>query len=194
MKTSKIIMPIFLVVVAFQLMAPIKMIYDQENVLKTGKAYNFITQPLDPNDPFRGKYIRMNYEISSFKTKDSAWNRGEEIYVYVKDSLGFAKLDTVSKEKLNNNKDYIKAKVGGYYKHSNKLVFTLNNERFYMEESKAKPAEDLVRETQRTTSTKNFTYALIYIKDDISVLENVFITDTPIKDLVNKNSKDFNGL
>lgn len=189
MKSSKIIMSLFLVVVIFQLMTPVKMIYNQENVLKLGKSYKFLTQPLDPNDPFRGKFIRMNYEISTYKTKDSVWNRGQEIYVYLKDSLGYAKLDTITKEKLNISQDYIKAKVGWYKKYSKVLDFNLINERFYMEEFKAKPAENLVRQVQRNNNKNSSTYALIYIKDGTSVLKNVFINEIPIKDLIMVRNK-----
>lgn len=189
MKSSKILIIIFLIVAVFQLMVPIKMIYEQEDVLKSGKAYKFLTQPLDPNDPFRGKFIRMNYEMNNYKTKDSNWKRSQEIYVYLKDSLGFAKIDTVTKVKLKIDKDYIKAKVGWYSKRSNNLDFNIINERFYMEESKAKPAEDLVRRNRRDTVNLNTTYGLIYIKEDVSVLTNVFINDKPIKELVEAMKK-----
>jgi len=47
------------------------MIFDQEKIIKTGKTYKFFTQPLGPNNSFRGKYVSLNYKINSFKTKDS---------------------------------------------------------------------------------------------------------------------------
>ncbi len=187
MKSSKIIFILFLVVVLVQISAPTKMIYDQEKTIKIGKSYKFLTQPLDPNDPFRGKFIRLNYEINRFKTKDSIWSRNEEIYVYLKDSLGFAKLKTISKNKLPIKNDYVKANVDWYRNHDNTLVFNLPFNRFYMKEYKAKPAEDLVRKNRRDTVNINTTYALVYIDEGNFVLDNVFINDTEIKDLVNLN-------
>lgn len=186
MKSQKIILIIFLCVVIAQILAPTKMIFDQENTIKKGKAYKFLTAPIDPNDPFRGKYIRMNYEINSFKTKDSIWERNQEIFVYLKDSLGFAIIETVSKEKINIPNHFVKAKTGWYYKNSKELTFTLPFDRFYMEESKAKPAEDLVRKNRVEHLKENRTYALVYINEDKYVLDNVFINDKPIGDLVNK--------
>lgn len=183
MKSSKIIMPIFLLLVFFQLMTPIKMIYDQENVLKEGKLYKFITQPIDPNDPFRGKFIRMNYEINNCKVVDTIWNKNEEIYLYIKDSIGFATLKTISKEKLNIDNDYILAKVSTYSKYNQTVFFNLPFDRFYMEESKAKPAEDLVRRNRRDT-IRNTTYGLVSINNGKFVLKDVLINDISIKDLV----------
>ena len=187
MKSLKIIIVLFLLVAIFQLLVPIKMIYDQENVLNKGKPYKFLTQPIDPNDPFRGKFIRMNYQMNRYKTLDTVWDRDQEIFIYLKDSLGFARLDTVSKEKLDNDKDYVKAKVNWYYNDNNILRFNLPFNRFYMEESKAKPAEDLVRRNRRDTT--NITYALVYINKGNFVLEDVFINDVPIKNLIEENKE-----
>ncbi|APZ47000.1 hypothetical protein BW723_12210 [Polaribacter reichenbachii] len=187
MKSKKIIFILFLLVAVLQLLAPTKMIYDQENTLKNGKALKFLTEPIDPNDPFRGKYINLNYNINSFKTKDTIWERKQDIYIYLNDSLGYATLKTVSKTKLEIDNNYVKTKVSWYNKYNNKLQFNLPFDRFYMEESKAKPAEDLVRINNRRDSLEtNTTFALVYLDNDKFVLDNVFINDVSIKDLVDK--------
>ncbi|MFK8060561.1 MAG: GDYXXLXY domain-containing protein [Polaribacter sp.] len=189
MKSTKIIFILFLMVALAQIAAPTKMIYDQEKTIEIGKPYKFLTQPLDPNDPFRGKFVRLNYEIRRFKTQDSIWNRNEEIFVYLKDSLGFAKIETVSKEKLPIKNDYVKAKAIYYKKYNNTLEFNLPFDRFYMEESKAKPAEDLVRRNRRDSINLNTTYALVYVDKGNFVLHNVFINDIPIKDTIKNLNK-----
>ena len=184
MKSKKIIFILFLLVVLMQLAVPTKMMYDQEETLKAGKFYKFITQPIDPSDPFRGKFIRMNYEINSFKTEDSIWKRKQEVYVYFKDSIGFAKLKTVSKVKLSIPNDYVIAKTNWYNKRRKVVSFNLPFDRFYMEEFKAKPAEDLVRMNRRDTVKENTTYGMVYIHNGNFVLKDVFINDISIKDLV----------
>lgn len=70
MKTIHIFL-IFVLVAALQLFIPAQMILKQETILKKGTAYKFKAQPVDPSDPFKGKYINLNYEIDSFKTNDS---------------------------------------------------------------------------------------------------------------------------
>ncbi|WP_272024070.1 hypothetical protein [Olleya namhaensis] len=48
-----------------------------------------------------------------------------------------------------------------------------------MEESKAYPAEMAYRKASRQGLVNN-TYALVYVKNGYSVLEDVFINDVPI--------------
>ena len=70
MKTIHIFL-IFLAVVLVQLVVPAKMIFDKEVILKTGTIYKFKTQPIDPSDPFRGKYVTLNYELNTAESMDS---------------------------------------------------------------------------------------------------------------------------
>ena len=172
-----------------QLFVPLQIIFGQEAILNNGTAYKFKTQPIDPSDPYRGKYITLRYNINAIKTNDSLWERNEQVYVYIeKDSLGFAQLLEVSKTLLDIEKDYVVAEVSWYQDYSNELRFNLPFNRFYMEESKAKPAEDAYRKAQRDTMPNN-TYALVYIKDGEAVLKDVLINDISITDYVKNNEK-----
>ena len=51
----KILLSVFILVALVQLFVPAKMILDREDILDMGKEYKFKTEPIDPNDPFRGK-------------------------------------------------------------------------------------------------------------------------------------------
>ena len=183
----------FSLLALIQLYVPTQMILNQESVLNEGKAYKFTTRPIDPNDPFRGKYITLSYEMNSVKTNDSTWRRNDDVYVYLKDSIGYAKIDTISKYKLDTDTDFVIAKAGWFSKaskfnnHTSKLNFNLPFDRFYMEEFKSKTAENAVRIRLNDSVIKNI-YGLVYVKDGNSVLENVFINDTPIKDYVEQNT------
>tara|TARA_R110002050_G_scaffold273113_1_gene417028 strand:+ start:18301 stop:18867 length:567 start_codon:yes stop_codon:yes gene_type:complete len=176
---------IFIVVALAQLFIPTQMILNQESILKKGISYKFKTQPVDPSDPFRGKYINLNYEINSFKTTDSLWQRNESIYVYLtNDSLGFAKIDTVSKSVLTENRNqYVKVKAGYYDNYSKKINIQFPFNKYYMEETKAYDAEVAVRNRQRD-SLPNNTYALVYVKEGEAVLDDVVIDEISIKDYV----------
>lgn len=178
---------IFIIVVIMQLFIPAQMILNQESILKTGTAYKFKTQPVDPNDPFKGKYISLNYEINSFKTNDSLWQRNELIYVYLKtDSLGYAKIDAISRTILKENKnDYVKVKSGYYNTYSKNLNIQFPFNKYYMKETKAYNAEVAVRHRQQD-SIPNNTYALVFVKEGEAVLEDVIIDEISIKDYVEK--------
>ena len=177
---------IFIIVALAQLFIPAKMILDKEAVLNTGTAYKFKTQPVDPSDPFRGKYVALQYKINSFTTNDTTWQRKQKVYVYIEnDNLGFAKAKQISATPIITDLDYIIAEANYYDKRLKMLRFNLPFNRFYMEETKAKPAEIAHTKAQRDSRTNN-TYALVYVKKGKSVLANVFINDIPISDYVEK--------
>ena len=179
MKTIHIFI-IFIVLAFIQLFVPAQMIFNQEHILDNGTAYKFKTQPIDPTDPFRGKYITLRYDISPITTTDSLWTPNEDIYIYLKkDSLGFAKVEQISRDRLKNDKDYVIAKVGWYNIYSHQLNVNLPFNRFYMKESKAYDAEVAHRKAQRD-SIPNNTYAIVYVNKGETVLDNVFINDVPI--------------
>jgi uncharacterized membrane-anchored protein len=164
-----------------QLFFPAKMILDREDVLKTGTVYKFKTKPIDPSDPFRGKYVTLNYELDKAKILDSTLQKGDKILVYIDvDSLGFAQLHSVSKTQKKSDKDFVEAKVQWYNIKTKRLTFDLEFNRYYMEEFKAKPAEDIYRAYNRRRDTLNTTYALVAVKDGEAVLKDVFINDKPI--------------
>lgn len=182
MKTIHIFL-IFILVAVLQLVIPTQMIFNQENIIETGKPYKFKTQPVDPSDPFKGKYIHLNYEADSFATTDSVWTRSEEVFVSIaNDSLNFAKVINVTRQKPTNG-DYVKAKVDWYSKYDKQLNFTFPFNEFYMNETKAYDAE-IAHTKAQNDSKPNNTYALVYVRDGETVLDNVFINDIPIADYV----------
>ena len=85
-----------------QLFVPAKMIVDSERVIQKGKVYKFKLRPIDPNDPFRGKYMTLAFEEDNFKT-DTCENAGwKPAFIYIDDSnSGYAKIKTISTSKTN---------------------------------------------------------------------------------------------
>lgn len=178
-----LIIGVFALMVLAQWFVPGKMIVDQETALTQGTAYKFRTLPLDPNDPLRGKYISLRYELNKAPLvgkQNINWN--EQVYVYLdKDAEGFAKATKASKIQLDTDQDYILATASNTYKDT--VHFKVPFNRFYMEESKAYPAEILVRQANRDSLLDNC-YGLVYVKANVAVLENVFVNNTPIKEYV----------
>jgi len=175
---------IFIIVALAQIFVPMQMIVDSEETIMTGTAYKFKTRPIDPTDPFRGKYITLQYEMNHFNIPDTAYVVGEEIYVYIQnDKEGFAEVYEVSKEPLSIDKDYVKTRVTFYYE--GKVGFQLPFNTFYMEETKAYDAEVAYNRVNRD-SLLNDVYALVYIKEDQAILKDVFINNIPIQEYVEK--------
>ena len=190
MLNQKIIFPAFILMVLFQLYVPVKMIFNNEAVIAEGKEFKFRTAPIDPNDPFRGKYITLAYEANSFNVPDaSGWEQGDNIFVsLVEDSAGFAKIQSVYKEKPVNDEKYVAASIG--YVVDDTLSWVSINypfTRFYMEESKAESAGEAYREAARDTT--QVTYALVSIKNGEAVIRDVVINGVPVREIA-KSRRD----
>jgi len=181
------LLTVFILVALVQLYIPTKMIIDSEGVLDSGTAYKFKTAPVDPTDPFRGKYITLRYKNNRVEVeKESDWMSGEEIYVILsKDKDGFAGIKSISKEAPQYKVDYFKAKIRYVTSNgSNQVQIAYPFNRYYMEESKAEAAEKAYRKSQADTS--KVAYALVSIKDGEAVLKDVLIDGVSIKDIVEK--------
>ncbi len=173
---KKTLFLVFLAIAVIQLIVPAFMVYNNEDTLTTGTLYKFKTEPVDPNDPFRGKYVTLRYDLNSFASNES-WKRKTPIFIYIeKDENDFAKITTVSKNKMDSSNDYIIGKVRWYDTYTKKVNFRLPFDRFYMEETKAKPAETVFREAQRD-SLPNNTYALVAVKNGHAVLKDVLVNE-----------------
>ena len=80
---------------------------------------------------------------------------------------------------------FIKAKLVGTnftYSDVNRITVEFPFDRFYMDEFEAKDAENVHREASRDTAS--LTYAMVYIHRGKAVLNDVFIDEVSIRDLV----------
>lgn len=186
MKRSVWFLLAFLLVALVQLYVPAQMIWNREEILGTGKEYKFRTAPIDPNDPFRGKYVALRFEQNWVKVHNlDNWKYEEEIFVNLKvDAKGFANVTGISKIKPAAGTSFVKAKVD-YVSNENglkKLYFTYPFDRLYLEETLAQEAEETYAETQQNTT--QIAYALVKIKDGDAVLQDVFIDSVSITEIV----------
>lgn len=183
MKKTYIYLLFSLMVIA-QIAASAQIVYNHEAVITTGNVYKFKTAPIDPSDPFRGKYITLRFDINHFEIshQEYDYNRGVAYAYFSKDAEGFAVLENVSKEKLANSKfDYVKVETTGYY--GSHVTFNLPFDRYYMEESKAYDAELLYRENNRRGEDQDV-YAVVHIENGTYVLTDVVVNGISIKDAV----------
>lgn len=191
MNKKKLTLVFFILVALLQLYVPAKMIFDREDIISTGKEYKFRTEPIDPNDPFRGKYIMLRYTATSIQVQNGKdWTQNEVVYVILSiDKEGYAKIKSVSKEKPQDNSDFVKAKVD-YVSNSEYTDLTIDYPfaRFYMEESKAPQAEKVYSEA--IVDSAQVAYALINIKDGEAVIKDVFINKTSIVEIVKNRNRN----
>jgi hypothetical protein len=174
----------FVVMVAAQWFVPISMISGMENIKRHGTMFKFRTQPIDPTDPFRGSYITLRFQESFFETRQSMWVAGEELFVKlgVRDD-GFAFVIGVSRSEPEAG-NYFRAKAGNYYNGRIDLDFPFD--RFYLEESKAPAAENTYNDSNADDQLK--VYAVVYIKDGESYVEDVRIDEKSIIEIVKEGN------
>jgi hypothetical protein len=171
------------IAVALQLLVPTSMILKHERILRTGEIYRFKTRPIDPADPFQGRYVRLGFEnnfISNTNKNETKPEYKERVFVTLStDADGFCQMESWSRIKPTTG-SFLKLTYLG-------RGFALPFNRFYMEESKAPHAETLVREGTRNTNC----WATVRILNGAALIENVYVAGTPIRELAVQPSKRF---
>jgi uncharacterized membrane-anchored protein len=166
------------------------MIWNQESVISRGTLFQFKTAPIDPSDPLRGKYIRLQFEenqVTALGT--SIWSEYEEVYATIeKGKDGFARIQTISIVPPQETKNYIKVALNMRQEVGDSTILTISYpfDRYYMEESKAYPAEIIVRESNQDST--QYTTALVHVQDGQAVLTDVQINGISIQEVVQKRN------
>ena len=191
MKIKPLMLILFLLMVVAQLYVPASMIWSKEKVLNEGTLYKFLVRPVDPNDPFRGKYIVVNVEANHLEEHlGYKWEKDEEAYVALgTDEKGFAQPLYLSAQKPEGV-HFVKVKID--YANNEKVIFKYPFDRFYMDEDKAYAAEQIYFESLRDTN--QLTYALVMVNDGNAVLQDVQINGTSIADLVDAQAETSESL
>jgi len=180
----------FIIVAALQLFIPAQMIWHQESILMKGKEYKFQTAPIDPNDPFRGKYITLNYTEDMVEVKDTNMvKKAEFVFIFLRtDDDGFAKLDSVSDKAPAEGDNFLKVPSGAI--NNGKMYVELPFNRFYMEESKAEMAEKAYVRFNRDSLKK--AYALVNIRNGEAAIKDVMIDGKSLIEIVKEQNKKAN--
>lgn len=179
---KRLVAILFVVMCVAQLAVPGKMIWDNERVVRTGTAYKFRTQPIDPSDPFRGKYITLRF-LTTFAHDTAEWSSGEKVnVVFTTDSAGFAIVDHLTRSEPGGS--FLRTTIN--YVDSESIVhFDIPFDRFYMEESKAMPAEQYYNESLRDSSS--VCYGLVKMGRGNAVVTDVFINERSIVDIIRES-------
>jgi uncharacterized membrane-anchored protein len=183
--SSRLLTGLFLIICIIQLYIPFSMIRNQNKILQHGTSYKFRTAPIDPNDPFLGKYVRLHFTASeAIVDNNEEWGYDDEVFVTLDtDETGFAKIKEVTRKTPGSSDDFVRARIRYIERDSVcKLFLDYAFDKFYMEEFKAPEAEKVYMES-RVDSTQ-IAYALIKVKNGKSAIENVYINDIPIKTVV----------
>ena len=179
MKMKTFLPIIFIILVLFQIYIPANIVFNQERVYYFGTTYKMQLAPIDPNDPFRGKYIILSFkENMATIPQASKFKAGTIVYVHMKPGKNdFLEIDSISPEfkQLVSPAVCIKATIrainesNGYKEAQLDYHFT----RFYLEESRASAAEE--RYLKAVSDTNSRSYGLISVYNENVVVKDVII-------------------
>ncbi len=165
------------------------MMFDYETLAMKGRIYKFEIAPIDPNDPFRGKYVRLSFEADDFTglyPKD--FKEQSTLCLAISENAeGFAYVSSVSND-IPKEGDYIRINSDQIHRSYGKekgLHIDFPFERFYMEENKASRAEQSL--SQRAMEGEVLqAYAEIAISQGRAALIDVKLNGIPLNTWLNK--------
>jgi uncharacterized membrane-anchored protein len=171
----------YLVMALAQVAVPATMIWGHERTLAAGSVYKFRTQPVDPYDAFRGRYVSLRIEESHAPLAQGLTvERGQKVYALIEVGAdGFARLSGI-RISPPVGVPYLTAHV--YYVTGSVVQLRLPFDRYYMEESRAPAAERAYQEHSHAASRN--TYITVRVLDGTSAVENLWIEGISVHDFV----------
>ena len=186
---------LFLALCAAQLAIPLAMAYRHERTLRQGTVYRFHTEPFDPVDAFRGRYVAIRLRLVAAAHPANQDDVGSELYVPLdRDARGFAIARTLSRTRPSSG-DWLRGTLSeDIYEELGPptdeapprrpaLLGTrieLPYDRYYMEESKAPQAERAVRSFEPTGPRMEVT-ARVRVRHGLGAIEGLDVNGVPIE-------------
>ncbi len=182
MNRKSLLLIAFICVAAIQLFVPIQMISKQADFAVSGQEFQFKIRHNRPNAfrgmntgaTIQGKFIWVQFEQDQLKVEDKkAWDAGQVVYVsFASDSLGYAKILSVTKTKPFDKKSWVKARAFVNRKDSSTVHLNYPFNNYYIEDSSTKDIDSVL--------TRKLDDSLSTISLKVSIRENQFL----VKDLV----------
>ncbi len=176
----KAMLLILVVAAVVQLLVPVSMIQRREKTLREGEVFKFKTQPVDPYDAFRGRYVRLRYQNNVQLKPDHDFSRQQKVNAHIEvDEEGFSRFSDISRE-VPEDVPYLKTHLR-YTPHTNAVV-RLPFDRMYLEEFEAPRAE----KAYAGARVRSNAYVTVRILDGFGVLEDLYVADVPIREYLKR--------
>jgi len=197
---------LFVVLAVVTLAAPLSIIWKYENTLRHGTLYKFRTEPVDPYDAFRGRYVTLSFADTWLKdSKDERFVNEGILYVRLKrDAEGFAVPVEASNKRLSGD-DVVT--VGAAYRNWRRADdgwrFDYPFNRYYLPEDVAPMAEKLYGDANRRATAPNIiidesiaeikarrarqisaSYVAVRVRNGVGVIEELYLNGVPVREAV----------
>lgn len=113
MKHKRLLIAAFALVALAQLLVPTLMISFKADYALKGNEFTFKIRHNRTGSSIRGNYLWLQFEADKFKVQDKKdWENSQSVFVtFDKDSLGYARVKEVSKERPESSGDWLKVKA-----------------------------------------------------------------------------------
>jgi uncharacterized membrane-anchored protein len=172
---------IFILIALAQIAVPASVVWKRGRTLAYGRVWKFKTEPVDPVDAIRGRYVALRFAA---ETLQGSVHKPEEIaaestiYVTLKeDAEGFAQVDQISAAPLKGD-NVVKAETWYSVNYSDHIRFSFD--RLWVAEQIAPAAETAYRENSRRG--KENAYVTVRVRDGDAALEQLYIDNQPLAD------------
>ncbi len=175
MFNKKIVIILFVLAAIIQLSVIAYTTFNKELLLSNGIEIKMKLTPVDPVDPFRGRFVSLNFDNTTINVKNKKdWTPSEICYaVLEKDDEGYYQLDNISKTEPSNEKVFVKSYITfSGNKDDNKISVRYPFSRYYMEESKAVNVEKILNELGQDSSKS---YIILKYKDGDVIVKDLII-------------------
>ncbi len=161
---------------------PLALIQRGQTALAQGTPYKFRTAPVDPSDPFRGRYVTLDFEAALVPSMqiDPTLYEGQRAYAAIRiDANGFAQLHAVGAT-VPDAGDYLPVTV--LWKDWEQTRLRLPFDRYYLDEKQAPQVEQRYRESNLRFGSDEEpvpnplpTYATVRVLKGYAVLEHLVL-------------------
>jgi uncharacterized membrane-anchored protein len=183
---QRIALGLFLCLALVQLAVPASMIVRRELTLHSGRQYRFQTAPVDPYDPFRGRYVALNLHANTApRPLDLSLTSGQRVYaILTEDAEGFATIASLALTPPGGDA-YFQTHVS--YVSDDRVHIAIPFDRYYTDEHLAPAAERAYWQHSRLPAHE--AYITVRIKDGLAVLEELYIAGKPLQEFLQQNAE-----
>ena len=162
---------------------PVSMIARYERTLHGGTSFKVRALPVDPIDPFRGRYVvfRLGFEPVALETSFAG-----PVWVELAEAAdGFAQAGTVSKSRPAGG-HYVQAQAVPLEWGAGAVTTRLDlpQDRYYMDEAKAPRAEVAAR-AQGRPGARN-TWVTLRVRDGVAAVEHLWIDGVTVEEYLSR--------
>jgi len=186
-------MILFLVVVGAQMAVPLSFILKHERTLSLGEIHRFRTVPIDPVDPFQGRYVIVNLadrEVD-LKSENEMINLNLEQRGYARvevDSDGFSHFSTWNSHRPTSG-SFLRTKLAKHGRlarprpeGSTRWPIEIPFNRFYMAEAIAPLAERLVRSRGQEIDC----WVEVKLYAGHAVITDLYVDGIPVREAISR--------